>query len=100
MNRHLALRLANTLREACPVDTGQLKGSIQVLQVDAKNWLVLIGNDSGNVNGTPSNVYASITNDYPTLGKNHKENPNYHWVNDAIEKWARENMINFSFERE
>ena len=100
MNRELAQRLVNTLREACPVDTGQLKSSIQMLQYDWNKWVVLIGNDSGNINGTPSNVYASITNDYETLGKNNKPNPNYHWVNDAIEKWARENMINFSFERE
>ena len=100
MNSDLAQRLVNTLREECPVDTGQLKTSIQMLQLNEKEWVVLIGNDSGNINGTPSNVYAHITNDYKTLGKNGKPNPNYQWVNKAIKKWAEENMLQFQLEGE
>jgi hypothetical protein len=86
------------LREACPYDTGQLKQSIQMLQLNEKEWIVLIGNESGNINGTPSNVYASITNDARTLGKYGKPNRNYHWVNKIIKKWAEENMIQFQIE--
>lgn len=81
-----------------PYDTGQLNASIQMLQVDEKTWVVLIGNASGNINGTPSNVYASITNDAKTLGKNGKPNRNYQWVNKILKKWAEQNMINFQLE--
>lgn len=98
MNSQLAQRLVNTLREACPVDTGQLRTSIQMLQLNDKQWIVLIGNENDSINGTPSEQYASITNDYQTLGKNNKPNKNYHWVNDAIKKWAEENMIQFQME--
>lgn len=98
MNSQLAQRLVNTLREACPVDTGQLRTSIQMLQLNDKQWIVLIGNENDSINGTPSEQYASITNGYQTLGKNNKPNKNYHWVNDAIKKWAEENMIQFQME--
>ena len=50
------------------------------------------------MNGTPSNVYASITNYAKTLGKNGKPNRNYHWVNKTIKKWAEENMLQFQLE--
>lgn len=81
-----------------PYDTGQLNASIQMMQLYEKTWVVLIGNASGNINGTPSNVYASITNDAKTLGKNGKPNRNYHWVNKILKKWAEQNMINFQLE--
>ena len=95
MNSQLAQKLVNKLKEKCPVDTGQLKFSIQMIQLDANNWEVLIGNASGNINGTPSEKYASITNFSSTLGRNKKPNPNYHWVNNAIKEWATENMLQF-----
>lgn len=81
-----------------PYDTGQLNMSIQMLQLNEREWVVLIGNESGNINGTPSNVYASITNDAITLGKNGKANPNYHWVNKILKKWSEENMLQFELE--
>lgn len=85
-------------RDIVPYDTGQLQQSIQCIQIDEKTWQILIGNDSGSINGTPSNVYASITNDARTLGKNNKLNKHYHWVNDTIKKWAEQNMIQFQLE--
>lgn len=98
MNSQIAQKLVNKLREKCPVDTGQLRLSIQMIQLDERNWEVLIGNASGNINGTPSERYASITNFSRTLGRNRKINPNYHWINDAIKEWATENMIQFQLE--
>lgn len=98
MNSQLAQKLVNKLREECPVDTGQLRLSIQMIQLDERNWEVLIGNASGNINGTPSERYASITNFNRTLGRNKALNENYHWVNDAIKEWATENMIQFQLE--
>lgn len=86
------------LWENCPKDTGQLKASIQAMQINANEFQVLIGNDYGGMNGTPSNVYASITNFAQTLGKNDKPNRNYHWINKTIKKWAEQNMIQFQLE--
>jgi hypothetical protein len=91
------LRDRNIL-ENYPYDTGQLNASIQMLQVNEKEWIVLIGNESGSINGTPSNVYASITNDAKTLGKYNKPNRNYHWVNKILKKWAEQNMLQFQIE--
>lgn len=85
-------------RGVVPYKTGQLQQSIQCMQLDEKNWEIIIGNDYGGMNGTPSNVYASITNFAKTLGKNGKENKHYHWVNKTIKKWAEENMIQFQLE--
>lgn len=95
MNSQLAQKLVNKLKEKCPVDTGQLQFSIQMLQLNEREWEVIIGNASGNINGTPSERYASITNFNATLGRNKKPNPNYHWVNKAIKEWATENMLQF-----
>ena len=100
MNSQLAQKLINKLREKCPVDSGQLIASIQMIQLSAKEWEVIIGNESGNINGTPSERYASITNFNKTLGVNKKPNPNYHWVNNAIKEWATENMLQFQMEDE
>lgn len=100
MNSQIAQKLVNKLREKCPVDTGQLKVSIQMIQLNEHEWEVLIGNESGNINGTPSERYASITNFNRTLGKYQKMNPNYMWVNKAIKEWALENMLQFQLEEE
>ncbi len=86
------------LWENCPKDTGQLKTSIQAMQINANEFQVLIGNGSGAINGTPSEQYASITNFAKTLGKNGKANRNYHWVNKTIKKWAEQNMLQFQLE--
>lgn len=98
MNSQLAQKLVNKLRERCPVDTGQLRASVQMIQLSANQWEVIIGNASGNINGTPSEQYASITNFNMTLGKNKKKNKNYRWVNKAIIEWAFENMLQFQLE--
>ena len=96
MNRELAEFLVKEIRERCPEASGQLKTSIQLLQVNERDWLVLIGNDNSSINGVPSNVYASITNFSKTLGKNGKLNDNYHWVNKAIKKWVEQNKLQFN----
>lgn len=98
LNKGLAELLVKELRERCPVDTGQLKTSIQLLQTSATDWLVLIGNDNSSINGVPSNRYASITNFNKTLGKNGKANKNYHWVNKAIKAWVNANGIQFKID--
>lgn len=104
MNSQLAQKLENMLREACPYASGQLESSIQMLQLNANEWIILIGNESGSINGTPSEQYAHITNDYPLIGWSKKEqkfttpNRNYHWVNKTIKKWADENMLQFQLE--
>ena len=67
-------------------------------QLDAKTWVVTIGDGSTAKHKVPSEVYAHITNDYRTLGKNGKTNRNYHWVNKAIKEWVEENMLQFQLE--
>lgn len=91
MNKDLAELLVKELREACPVDTGQLKTSIQLLQVNGKDWIVLIGSENSSIRGIPSNVYASYTN-------YRKGTRTYHWVNKAIKRWVVNNNISFNME--
>lgn len=92
------------LWENCPKDTGQLKASIQAMQINANEFQVLIGNGTAYQRKVPSEVYAHITNDYPLIGWSKKEqkfttpNRNYHWVNKTIKKWAEQNMLQFQLE--
>ena len=97
MTYELAMKLRNALQEACPVDTGQLRLSIQPVQGNELRWVIVIGNDDGSINGTPSNRYAAFTNFARSL-KNGRSNPNYHWANNAIKKWARENGIQIALD--
>lgn len=102
MTFELATSLLNALKTACPVDTGQLKGSIQLLQLNAQEWLVIVGNADGSINGTPSNQYAAFTNNAKNItykGKTFR-NPNYHWANNAILDWANQNKIKLQMEME
>lgn len=100
MTFELAMRLRNALHEACPYDTGQLQLSIQPAPSgNTLRWVIVIGNNDGSMNGTPSNQYAAFTNNATTL-KCGKENPNYHWANDAIKKWANDNGMNIAFGNE
>lgn len=101
MNKSLAYKLRDKLKERCPVDTGQLKGSIQLVQLNNVDWLVIIGNNTATARDIPSNEYASKTNDAKILNFMGRTfpNPNFHWVNDAIEEWARENSIEISQEQ-
>ena len=86
------------LHEASPYATGQLHDSIQPLFLNDKELIVTIGNGTAYQRKVPSEVYASITNDYQTLGKYGKRNRNYHWVNKTIKKWAEQNMLQFEIE--
>lgn len=86
------------LWEACPYDSGNLQKSIQLVPLNEKDWLVIIGTEGDNQIGKSSIEYAHITNDYKTLGKNNKPNRNYHWVNKVLKKWAEENMLQFQLE--
>ena len=83
--------MVNKLREASPYKTGQLHDSIQLLQNpdSPENWIILIGNDTATKRDVPSNFYASFTNFDP-------KKKTYHWVNDAIEEWAKENSLLFN----
>lgn len=93
MTYELAMRLRNLLQLFCPVDTGQLRLSIQPATESCGEWVIIIGTDDGSINGTPSNQYAAFTNNAKTInfkGRSYP-NPNYHWANRVIEFWAREN---------
>lgn len=85
-------------RGVVPYATGQLHDSIQKHQLDEKTWIITVGTGTAAQRKVPSEVYAHITNDYRTLGKNGKTNKHYHWVNDTIKKWAEENMLQFQLE--
>ena len=89
MNKFLADLLVEELRVACPIDTGQLKKSIQLLQVNAKDWVVTIGDENSSIRGVPSNAYASYTNFV-------RRYSTYHWVNRAIKRWAVNNALQFN----
>jgi hypothetical protein len=98
MTYELMQKLRQELVMACPVDTGQLKLSITPAQRRGETvWVIVIGNENGNMNGTPSNQYAAFTNNAPKL-KNGARNPNYHWANRACEKWAKINAVNIAFQ--
>ena len=104
MRYDLVVNLANRLRLACPVDTGALRSSISRVQLTDNEYLITIGNNQGKeINGKCATVeYAAVTNFAKYLklhGKNYP-NPNYHWVNDAVERWKLANQYNFGTESE
>lgn len=101
-----AQSLLNNLIRACPVDSGALKQSITLVQFNEREFVITIGNESGKeINGSSAtNVYASITNNNRNLrfrtsrSENLlivKRNPNYHWVNKAVESWVSRNKYDF-----
>lgn len=91
--------LLTILKNRCPVDTGQLKGSIQPVYMSSKKAIIVIGNGTANLRSIPSDQYAAFTNNVKTL-KTGKPNRNYHWANKAIDRWARANLVNIKFENE
>lgn len=104
MDRTLAMKLAEKLRRYCPVDSGALKLSISNVQGNPTEWVITIGNESGKeINGKCATIeYAAITNFSQVLkirGKKYN-NPNYHWVNKAIQEWVMENKLLFGVESE
>ena len=104
MKYELALDLAMRLRSACPVDTGALKMSISRVQGTASEYIITIGNNQGKeINGKCATVeYAAITNFAKTLHIHGAEynNPNYHWVNDAVKEWVRSNQLKLAIKEE
>ena len=103
MDYSLALDLGERLKKHCPVDTGALRLSIQKAQGNPKEWIILIGDNNAEISGTPTVQYAEITNYAKTIKmRNGKEynNPNYHWVNKAVEEWIRVNKLNFKINSE
>lgn len=104
MRYDLVVNLANRLRLACPIKTGALRSSISRVQLTDNEYLITIGNNQGKeLNGKCATVeYAAVTNFAKYLklhGKNYP-NPNYHWVNDAVERWKQANQFNFGTESE
>lgn len=93
MNSELVLKLVIKLIENCPVQTGQLKSSVQMLQVSPKEWMVLIGSYNATMRRIPSSQYASYTN----YDKNKRT---YHWVNDTLAEWVKENQVDIALESE
>lgn len=102
MNRDLVVKLGDKLRLYCPVDTGALKASISGVQGNEKEWIITIGNDDASINGTPTIEYARITNyaAYLTIRGNKYPNPNYGWVNKAVNEWINENKLLLGLEEE
>jgi hypothetical protein len=105
MDYKLAQSLLDMLVRNCPVDSGALKQSISIVQYSEKEFVIQIGNESGKeINGSSAtNVYAAITNQRylkhrvkGTYLNALKPNPNYHWVNNAIDKWITANRLNLS----
>jgi len=104
MTFDMAMKLLYRIKAACPVDSGALKQSITIVQFNARRFVIQIGNNSGKeINGsTATKVYAALTNNMKNLKfkKNGqpmaKRNPNYHWVNDAIEQWIENNQLNIA----
>lgn len=103
MEYELALKLRNALHLACPVDTSQLQKSIQPAPVGTnQEWVIIIGNRNGEMNGTPSDVYAAFTNNATHIrfkGKAYR-NPNYHWANNTVKRWAQENGLQIALQTE
>ena len=100
----MAISLRDALKFACPVDSGALKESITIIQFTGDSFVIQIGNESGTEenDNTPTNIYASITNQrylkYRVKGSYLMKlvpNKNYHWVNDAVDKWITDNKFNF-----
>ena len=102
MDRSLVLKLAEKLKLRCPVDTGALKASISQVQGNEKEWVITIGNEDASINGTPTIQYAAVTNFALTLNIRGRiyPNPNYHWVNDAIDEWVQENKLILGLQQE
>ena len=105
MTFDLAEKLLNTLKRYCPVDSGALKQSITIVQFNAREFVIQIGNEGGKeINGSSAtNVYASITNQKylkyrvkDSFLTALKKNKNYHWVNNAVEEWIKTNKLNFT----
>ncbi len=92
MTFNLVTNLRQCIVNSCPVDTGQLRAHIQPAQGNETCWVIIIGQDSGEINGTPSNRYASITNDSRTVGKYGRVNPNYKWLTNALDNWFKQNI--------
>lgn len=102
MEAGLVLKLAYKLRERCPVDTGALRASISNVQGNEREWFITIGNEDSSINGTATIQYAAVTNFAKTLRLHGKifENPNYHWVNKAVNEWVEENKLLLSLDSE
>ena len=96
MEYALAVDLVYWLKEECPVDSGALKANIMKAQGNEKEWIIVIGTQGGKeINGSCATIeYASTTNFAEFLNLNGKryKNPNYHWVNHAIEFWAQKHI--------
>lgn len=105
MDYRLAQKLLDRLIAVCPIDSGALKQSISIIQFTEKEFVIQIGNESGKeINGScATNVYAAITNQrylrQRVKGSDYLvklvPNRNYHWVNDAIDAWIKDNRLNF-----
>lgn len=104
MTFDMAMKLLYRIKAACPVDSGALKQSITIVQFNARRFVIQIGNNSGKeINGsTATKEYAALTNNMKNLRfrKNGQpktiRNPNYQWVNKAIEQWIEDNQLNIA----
>lgn len=100
MKQSEAYDLVRMLKKYCPVDTGQLKGSIQPVHIEPNSAVIIIGNGTASTRDVPSNVYAAFTNNAKTIGKNRKPNPNYHWANNTIMAWAKKHAYKMILDTE
>lgn len=80
--RLLAIKAYTTLKSAAPVDTGNLKFSaVYMRQINANEYRIYVDGKLA--------PYAVYTNEQwvaPKWGKHRFRNPNYHWIDDAVQK--------------
>lgn len=80
--RLLAVKAYTTLKNAAPVDTGNLKfAAVYMRQINADEYRIYVDGKLA--------PYAVYTNEQwvaPKWGKHRFRNPNHHWIDDAVQK--------------
>ena len=82
--RSLANVAYRVLKRRAPVDTGTLKGAIEMHQIKEGAYRVFI---DGSI--IPYTVYTNEQWISPYWGKHRFKNPNYHWIDDAVDEIVR-----------
>ena len=79
--RAYAMKAYSTLKRAAPVKTGNLKSAVTLRKKNSKEYSILVDGDLA--------PYAVYTNEQwvaPSWGKHRFRNPNYHWIDNAVEQ--------------
>lgn len=80
--RLLAVNAYTLLKNAAPVDTGNLKfAAVYMRQINANEYRIYV---DGNL--APYAVYTNEQWVAPSWKKHRFRNPNYHWIDNAVQK--------------